>query len=86
MDLTIKEYDILCLLVANKDRVLTYGQIYDKVRGDISAGNEKDTVGSHIRNLRKKLCSTSSPSRIIIESVREISYRLKVNTKTQPTP
>ena len=47
IELTVKEY-------ANKGRVLTYEQIYDKVWGEISAGNEKDTVGFHIRNLRKK--------------------------------
>ncbi|MEQ2640905.1 IS3 family transposase [Coprococcus hominis (ex Arizal et al. 2022)] len=56
IELTVKEYDILCLLAANKGRVLTYEQIYDKVWGEISAGNEKDTVGFYIRNLRKKLC------------------------------
>ncbi len=70
---TVKEYDILCLLAANKGRVLTYEQIYDKVWGEISAGNEKDTVGFHIRNLRKKLCDTNS--HFSIDSVREIGYR-----------
>lgn len=73
IELTVKEYDILCLLAANKGRVLTYEQIYDKVWGEISAGNEKDTVGFHIRNLRKKFCDTNS--RFSIDSVREIGYR-----------
>lgn len=41
IELTVKEYDILCLLAANKGRVLTYEQIYDKVWGEISAGNVK---------------------------------------------
>lgn len=45
IELTVKEYDILCLLAANKGRVLTYEQIYDKVWGEISAGNEKDMTG-----------------------------------------
>lgn len=62
IELTVKEYDILCLLAANKGRVLTYEQIYDK-----------DTVGFHIRNLRKKLCDTNS--HFSIDSVREIGYR-----------
>ena len=57
----------------SKGRVLTYEQIYDKVWGEISAGNEKDTVGFHIRNLRKKLCDTNS--HFSIDSVREIGYR-----------
>ena len=73
IELTVKEYDILCLLAANKGRVLTYEQIYDKVWGEISAGYEKDTVGIHIRNLRKKLCDTNS--HFSIDSVREIGYR-----------
>ncbi len=73
IELTVKEYDILCLLAANKGRVLTYEQIYDKVWGKISAGNEKDTVGLHIRNLRKKFCDTNS--HFSIDSVREIGYR-----------
>ena len=29
--LTTKEYDLLCLLAANKGRVLTYDQIYQKI-------------------------------------------------------
>ena len=57
--LTAKEYDILCLLVANKGRVLTYSLIYEKVWGDFSTGNERGTVGYHIRNLRKKLFDTA---------------------------
>ena len=73
IELTVKEYDILCLLAANKGRVLTYEQIYDKVWGEISAGNEKDTVGFYIRNLCKKLCDTNS--HFSIDSVREIGYR-----------
>lgn len=71
--LTVKEYDLLCLLAANKGRVLTYAQIYDKVWGDLPSGNEKDTVGYHIRNLRRKLIS----SHINIESIREIGYRFR---------
>lgn len=71
--LTVKEYDLLCLLVANRGRVLTYAQIYDKVWGGLPSGNEKDTVGYHIRNLRRKLI----PSNIDIETVREIGYRFR---------
>ena len=73
--LTVKEYDLLCLLAANKGRVLTYAQIYDKVWGDLPSGNEKDTVGYHIRNLRRKICLSASAPAISIESVREVGYR-----------
>lgn len=43
--MTAKEYDIFCLLVANKNRVLTYDQIYEKVWGDFSSGGERETIG-----------------------------------------
>lgn len=68
--MTVKEYDIFCLLAANKGRVLTYAQIYDKVWGDLPSGNEKDNMGYHIRNLRRKICSSTSDPAI---SIRECS-------------
>lgn len=53
--LTVKEYKILCFLVANRNRVLTYEQIYQRVWGEDAIGNESNAVGCHVRNLRKKL-------------------------------
>lgn len=58
VELTAKEYEILCLLATNKGRVLTYSQIYDKVWGDNAFGYENKAVGYHIWNLRKKLCKS----------------------------
>ena len=40
INLTAKEYDLLCLLVANKGRVLTYEQIYQRIWGEEPLGNE----------------------------------------------
>ena len=77
VNLTVKEYDLLCLLAANRGRVLTYMQIYDKVWGDLSSWNEKDTIGYHIRNLRRKLCVSERSPSVLIENIREVGYRLK---------
>ena len=55
IQLTAKEYRILLLLAANKGRVLTYAQIYEQVWGDFTTGNENNTIGFHICNLREKL-------------------------------
>lgn len=77
--LTAKEYDILCLLVANKNRVLTYDQIYEKVWGDFSSGSERETIGFHIRNLRKKLFDTENEQTYQIESIRDVGYRFQCN-------
>lgn len=79
ISLTAKEYDIFCLLVANKNRVLTYDQIYEKVWGDFSSGGERETIGFHVRNLRKKLFDTDKEPTYQIESIRDVGYRFQYN-------
>lgn len=59
---TVKEYKILCFLVANRNRVLTYEQIYQRVWGEDAIGNESNAVGCHVRNLRKKLLQAAPDS------------------------
>lgn len=43
--LTAKEFNILCMLAANKGIVLTYNQIYHRLWKEDSAGNVSNTVG-----------------------------------------
>ena len=64
IQLTAKEYDILCLLAANKNRVLTYDQIYEKIWGDFSSGGERETIGFHVRNLAKNFLIPTKSLRI----------------------
>lgn len=75
--LTAKEYDLLCLLVYNKGRVLTYEQIYQKIWREEPLGNESNAVGCHIRNLRAKLLQKSFQSPFKIRCVREVGYCLE---------
>lgn len=79
LELTAKEYNILCLLAANSGRALTHAQIYEKVWGDDAIGNERKAVGYHIWNIRKKLCDALPDHPFKIESVREVGYRLEIN-------
>lgn len=79
ISLTAKEYDIFCLLVANKNRVLTYDQIFEKVWGDCSSGGERETIGFHVRNLRKKLFDTDQEPVYQIESIRNVGYQFQYN-------
>lgn len=72
--LTKKEYDLLCLLAANKGIVLSYEQIYQKVWGWDSFGNEKNSVGCHVRNLRKKLYASIPHPIFTIRNIREVGY------------
>lgn len=55
IELNTKEFALLCLLVTNKGRVLTYGQMYEKVWKEEPFGNENIAVGSHVRSMRQKL-------------------------------
>ena len=52
--LTLKEFDLLCLLVENKGKVLTRDQLLNSVWGYEFDG-ENRTVDVHIRTLRQKL-------------------------------
>lgn len=79
INLTTKEYNLLCLLVANKGIVLTYEQIYEKVWGEEGLGNESNAVGCHVRNLREKLYAASPDSPFTIRCVREVGYCLEVD-------
>ena len=76
--LTTKEYEILLLLAANKGRVLTYSQIYEKVWGDLASGSENNTIGFHICNLREKLYQAAPNAPFTIRSVREVGYCFEI--------
>lgn len=78
INLTTKEYELLCLLTANKGIVLTYEQIYERVWGAEGLGNESNAVGCHIRNLREKLYAASPDSPFTIRCVREVGYCLEI--------
>ena len=78
IQLTAKEYRILLLLAANKGRVLTYAQIYEQIWGDFTTGNENNTIGFHICNLREKLYRANPDAPFYIRSVREVGYSLEV--------
>ena len=77
--LTAKEYDLFSLLVANKGRVLTYDQIYQKVLGEDAYGDESNAIGCHIRNLREKLYEAEPDAPFTIRCVREVGYCFEIN-------
>ena len=77
VNLTTKEYKLLCLLVANKGIVLTYEKLYQKVWGEEGLGNESNAVGCHVRNLRGKLYAAAPDTPFTIRCIREIGYCLE---------
>ena len=54
MSLTIREFEILKLLVENQGRVFTRESLLDSIWGYDYFGDEK-IVNTHIKNIRKKL-------------------------------
>ena len=69
--LTVKEFDLLCILLENKGNIITREQLLSKIwKTDIDV--ETRTVDVHIRYLRKKLNDEN-----IIETIRGVGYRIK---------
>lgn len=71
VQLTNKEFEILCLLVENRGIVLTRGTLMDKVWG-FDCDRENRTLDVHIRTLRVKLGDAGS----CIETVRGVGYKI----------
>ena len=69
--LTLKEFEVLRLLLENMDVVLTRDQLLERIWGD-GMGKESRTVDVHIRTLRQKLGDASNR----IETVRGIGYKI----------
>lgn len=81
INLTAKEYDLLCLLVANKGCVLTYDQIYQKIWKEDTVGNENNAIGCHVRKLREKLFEAAPDAPFTIRCVREVGYCFELDTE-----
>jgi two-component system alkaline phosphatase synthesis response regulator PhoP len=69
--LTVKEFELLKLLMENMGQVLSRDQLLERVWG-YNFDGETRTVDVHVRSLRKKLDSGGE----IIETVRGVGYRV----------
>lgn len=70
VSLTYKEYELLKVLIENKNAVMSRAVLMNKIWG-IDFEGETRTVDVHIRTLRQKLCSGGQ----YIETVRNVGYR-----------
>ena len=72
----LKEFDLLELLVRNAGRVLTRGQIIDRVWGSDYVGDTK-TLDVHVKRLRTKIeAEPSRPTQLV--TVRGLGYKFEV--------
>jgi two-component system, OmpR family, response regulator RegX3 len=71
----LKEFDLLELLVRNAGRVLTRGQIIDRVWGSDYVGDTK-TLDVHVKRLRAKI-EVDPPDPRLILTVRGLGYKFE---------
>ena len=69
--LTLKEFELLCLLLTEQGTVLTRAQLLDRIWGYEFDG-ESRTVDVHIRTLRQKLGDAGK----YIETIRGLGYKI----------
>jgi len=73
--LPLKEFDLLEYLMCNKGRVLTRGQLIDRVWGADYVGDTK-TLDVHVKRLRAKIeTDPANPVRLV--TVRGLGYKLE---------
>ena len=73
VNLTLKEYEVLCLLLKNSGTVLSRTQLLNQVWGYEFDG-ESRTVDVHIRTPRQKLGSAGE----LVETVRGVGYKINM--------
>ncbi|MGN8646139.1 response regulator transcription factor [Gracilibacillus sp. HCP3S3_G5_1] len=76
LHLSAKEFQILCLLAQNPERVFSVEKIFELIWDETSLGDYR-TVMVHISNLRKKLESNTNQVKYI-ETVRGIGYKFNL--------
>lgn len=69
--LTLKEFEVLCVLIRHQGNVFTRAQLLDEIWGYEFDG-ESRTVDVHIRTLRQKL----GPAGDCIETIRGAGYKI----------
>jgi DNA-binding response OmpR family regulator len=76
--LTMTEFNLLAVLAANPERVLTRAQLRDKAWG---YPHELDdhSVDPHVQRLRRKLSDVAHPG-VSLEAVPGLGYRLSIKT------
>lgn len=71
--LTLKEFELLKMLIENKGKVLTRDYLLDKIWGYEYVG-ETRTVDVHIRHVRQKIYDEEGSNQMI-ETIRGVGYR-----------
>jgi two-component system response regulator RegX3 len=72
----LKEFELLEMLMRNVGRVLTRGQLIDRVWGSDYVGDTK-TLDVHVKRLRSKIEENPAEPKVLV-TVRGLGYKLEV--------
>lgn len=75
VSLPLKEFELLEFLIRNEGRVLTRGQLIDRVWGDDYYGDTK-TLDVHIKRLRSKI-EVDPANPVLIQTIRGLGYKFE---------
>jgi two-component system response regulator RegX3 len=73
--LPLKEFELLEFLLRNEGRVLTRGQLIDRVWGGDYYGDTK-TLDVHIKRLRSKI-EVDPANPVLIQTIRGLGYKFE---------
>ena len=76
--LTVKEFDLLALLIKNKENVLTREYLLNSI-WNVEADVESRTIDVHVRTLRQKLGEWGD----CIETIRGVGYKISKKRKNK---
>lgn len=76
ISLTLKEFDLLQMLMNNCGHVLTRDYLLESVWRWDFAGNTR-TVDAHVQTLRQKIASASAEAASMVETVRGVGYVIR---------
>ncbi|MCT2179889.1 response regulator transcription factor [Kocuria sp. p3-SID1433] len=76
VNMPLKEFELLEMLLRNSGRVLTRGQLIDRVWGSDYVGDTK-TLDVHVKRLRSKIEPDPSDPRYLV-TVRGLGYKFEV--------
>lgn len=74
LTLTVKEYEILKLLLSNPNKIFSRANIFDSLWDEDSGNYDDNAVKVHVSNLRSKLAANDSEE--YVETVWGMGYRL----------
>lgn len=77
ISLTVKEFDILALLIQNPKRVFTYEMLLDLVWHENYTCYSRKAINNHVSNLRKKIrIAPDLPD--YVKSVYGVGYKFDI--------